>query len=277
MSYDLKYHSFLTAIERGDYNEVVRMISSGAFRVNEEILYFFEDRGRYIVTPLHWAVRHNHPRLCQYLLNHGAEPYRHQVQEYFPLHEACDKGFDEVVQKFIDAKCDLNYPTSERDTPLHVACMRGNIACVHALLAAGVDVNAKNVAGHTPLETALYHGHRDLEALFEAHNRSKFALNSNANIRLLYNIRTRAETENRSSVFIYLFIYLFFPGWGCVCGVCRLYTIWRLLSLFYCFCPLIFYQYALITLHTTMTLWGSKTNNVTNQPQRDLLLFQFDE
>lgn len=176
MSYDLKYHSFLTAIERGDYNEVVRMISSGAFRVNEEILYFFEDRGRYIVTPLHWAVRHNHPRLCQYLLNHGAEAYRHQVQEYFPLHEACDKGFCEVVQKFIDAKCDLNYPTSERDTPLHVACMRGNIACVHALLIAGADVNAKNVAGHTPLETALYHGHRDLEALFDVHNRSEFAI-----------------------------------------------------------------------------------------------------
>ena len=165
MAFDFKYEPLLRTIQYGESKDAIALFQKNTYDVNQEIPYIFEDRRRYIVTPLYWAVRHRRVKICSYLLKHGARPYDHMVYEYYPLHEACDRGYDEIVQEFIDAKCNLNQVTPDKDTPLHIACVRGYIQCVHILLRGGADCNVRNKANHTPLEEALYHNHHELVKL----------------------------------------------------------------------------------------------------------------
>lgn len=174
MTYNLKYDTLLTSIERGDARDTINLFKSSSYDVNTEIPYIFEDRRQYTVTPLYWAVRHRRPKICHYLLRNGANPYHHLVYEYYPLHEACDRGYDDIVQEFISAKCDLNRVTNDMDSPLHIACMRSHIECVHILLRAGADCNLRNKMLRTPLQEALYHNHHELIKLFEAYDQGNF-------------------------------------------------------------------------------------------------------
>jgi len=173
MAYNLHYDRLLRTIQCGEEKEAISLFTSNLFDVNEQIEYIFEDRKRYTITPLYWAVRHRRPQVCKYLLRNGARAYEHMVYEYYPLHEACNMGYDEIVQEFVEAKCNLDQVTNDCDTPLHVACMRGHISCVHILLRAGADCNLQNKVGHTPLEAALYHNHHDMVGLFKAHDKGR--------------------------------------------------------------------------------------------------------
>lgn len=174
MAYDYKYERLLYTIQHGEDREAIALFASSVYDVNEEIPYIFEDMKRYTITPLYWAVRHRRSKLCKYLLKNGARPYQHAVYEYYPLHEACNRGYQEVVQEFVDAKCELNVVTIDMDTPLHISCMRGHIGCVHVLLQAGASYTTKNKAGHTPLEVALYYKHDDLVELFKHFDKGMF-------------------------------------------------------------------------------------------------------
>ena len=175
MAYDLKYDTLLRGIQCREASDVIALFTGTKphYDVNDEIPYIFEDRKRYIVTPLYWAVRHRRPEICKYLLQNGAKPYAHMVYEYYPLHEACNRGFHKIVQLFVDAKCDLDRVTSDLDTPLHIACIRDHVECINLLLRAGADCKLKNKAGRTALEEATYHNHHDLVKLFHAHNKGK--------------------------------------------------------------------------------------------------------
>ena len=164
-----KYERMLDTIQFGKDEEAIKLFSSGQFDVNVEVPYLFEDRKKYQVTPLHWAVRYHKPKLCKFLLSNGANPYNTLVYEYYPLHEACNRGYEDIVKVFIDAMVDINRVTNDLDTPLHIACTRGNIQCVHLLLGCRADSKMQNKAGHTPLEAALYHNHQDLVQLFKTY------------------------------------------------------------------------------------------------------------
>lgn len=170
MAYDLKYDSLLRAIQIGDESEAIALFESKLYDVNQGIDYVFEDGKMFTITPLYWAVRHDCPEVCKYLLAKRARPYPDMVYEYYPLHEACNRGYDKVVQEFVNAKCDLDRVNADQDSPLHVACMRGHIQCVHILLRAKADCSLKNKLGHTPLQCAVYHNRNDLVELFKAHN-----------------------------------------------------------------------------------------------------------
>lgn len=176
MAYDLKYDALLRAIQHGEAKEAISYFKNKIYDVNAEIPYIFEDRKQYIVTPLAWAVRHNRLLICIYLLQNGAKPYMHLVFEFYPLHDACYRGYHDIVQAFIDAKVDLNQVTEDLDTPLHLACMRGHIDVVHRLLRADANCDAVNSAGRTPLQEASYHHHHDLLKLFCAFNKGECEL-----------------------------------------------------------------------------------------------------
>lgn len=164
-----KHEQLLDIIQFGKEEDAIKLFSQRKFDVNVEVPYLFDDRKKYQVTPLYWAVRYNKPKLCKYLLANGARPYNNLVYEYYPLHEACNRGYDQVVKVFIEEKVDINQVTNDLDTPLHIACTRGNINCVHLLLGNGANYKLKNKAGHTALEAALYNSHQELVQLFQAH------------------------------------------------------------------------------------------------------------
>ncbi len=173
MAYDLKFDRLLRALQYGEPKDAISYFTKKIYDVNAEIPYIFEDRKRYVVTPLSWAVRHNRLEICVFLLQNGAKPYNHMVFELYPLHDACNQGYNDIVQAFIDAKVDMNKVTDDFDTPLHIACMRGHVDVVHKLLRAGADCEAVNSAGRTPLEEASYHHRHDLVALFRAFNKGE--------------------------------------------------------------------------------------------------------
>ena len=161
-----RYEKLLDTIRHGTENEAIALFSSEGYDVNTKVDYTFDDRKKYVVTPLAWAVRYKRPLLCKYLLDNGADPYSNLVFDYYPLHEACNKGFEDIVKIFISTKCDINRTTSDHHTPLHIACMRGNIECARLLLEAGADREVRNIKGQTPLELGIYHGQTDLYRLF---------------------------------------------------------------------------------------------------------------
>lgn len=161
-----RQEKMLDTIRLGTEKEAIALFSEEAYDVNTGVNYTFDDRKKYVVTPLAWAVRYKKPLLCRYLLNNGADPYSNLVFDYYPLHEACNRGFDDIVKIFISTKCDINGVTSDHHSPLHIACMRGNIECARLLLEAGANRQVKNNNGHTPLELGIYHGQTDLYKLF---------------------------------------------------------------------------------------------------------------
>lgn len=167
----LKRHErMLDTIRHGTENEAIALFSEEGYDVNTEVDYTFDDRKKYIVTPLAWAVRYRRPQLCKHLLDNGADPYSNLVFDYYPLHEACNKGFDHIVKIFIGVECDIDRITNDHLSPLHIACMRGNIECARLLLEAGANRNVRNNKGQTPLELGIYHGQTDLYQLFSCYS-----------------------------------------------------------------------------------------------------------
>jgi len=169
-----RHEKMLDTIKLGTENEAIALFAEEGYDVNTKVDYTFDDRKRYIVTPLAWAVRYKRPQLCKYLLKNGADPYSNLVFDYYPLHEACNKGSDDIVKIFIEMKCDINCLTSDRHSPLHIACMRGNIECARLLLEAGANRDVRNVSGQTPLELGIYHGQKDLYHLFSHYSDGKW-------------------------------------------------------------------------------------------------------
>ena len=166
-AYEPYYGDMLDTIQYRCAEESIGLFTRRGYDVNVEVEYVFDDGKKYNVTPLLWAVRYKKPKLCKYLLEHGARPFNNLVFEYYPLHEACSRGYDDVLKVFIDSKIDLNRPTPDKDTPLHIASMRGHIKCVHLLLGAGADYSLRNKEGRTPVEEAMYQHQDDLIQLFK--------------------------------------------------------------------------------------------------------------
>ena len=173
MTLQAGYEPLLEAISDGDLRSLDRLLNTNRYSVNAEICYNSEDNKPYIITPLYWAVKVGQREVCRFLLQRGADPYRHMVYEYYPLHEACNRGDEGIVQEFISAHCNLEHPNCDGDTPLHIASMRGHLECIRLLLNAGVDRTKQNVKGQTPLQAAQYTNQTDLYKLFEVFERGK--------------------------------------------------------------------------------------------------------
>ena len=161
-----RHEKMLDTIRLGTESEAIALFSEEGYDVNTKVDYTFDDRKKYIVTPLTWAVRFNRPLLSKYLLENGADPYSNLVFDYYPLHEACNRGYEEIVKIFIKMSCNIDRVTSDSHSPLHIACMRGNIECARLLLDAGANREVKNNKGQTPLELGIYHGQNDFYQLF---------------------------------------------------------------------------------------------------------------
>ena len=49
-------------------------------------------------TPLHWAVKYNHPASIDFLIQHGATTTLLNEQMMAPLHLACEQDIAEAVE-----------------------------------------------------------------------------------------------------------------------------------------------------------------------------------
>lgn len=167
MSFETGFDRLLEAIQKGNTTLLERLLTTTQYTVNQRIPYRSEEGKRYNITPLYWAVKSRQKEVCRYLLRKGANPWDSMVYGYYPMHEACNQGDENIVEEFISAKCDLNKPNADLDTPLHIACMRGHIGCITKLLKAGANPSLRNSKGHTALESAQYNNQHDLFPLFK--------------------------------------------------------------------------------------------------------------
>ena len=132
---------------------------------------------------LNGAAFHGHWRLCQFLIEQGADVNRPLPgTAETPLHAAlCKPGipaFDLVVEVLLAKGADPNSVTNESvetgsfmrdcrtkgETPLHRAAAFGSDNAIQMLLDAGADIDAKDSNGDSPLAWASWH-HRPAHIL----------------------------------------------------------------------------------------------------------------
>ena len=125
---------------------------------------------------LNGAAFHGHWRLCQFLIENGADPnVLHATTHETPLHAAASvanrPAHDHVVSVLIAGGADPNCPTrpgletgsfmrdcrTRGETPLHRAAAFGSDAMIKGMLDAGADAQRRDANGDTPLSWASWH------------------------------------------------------------------------------------------------------------------------
>jgi ankyrin repeat protein len=126
---------------------------------------------------LNGAAFHGHWKLCQFLLEHGAEVnYAATDTGETALHSAICKTdwmvYDRVVEVLLAHSADPNAATkpgvetgafmrdcrTKGETPLHRAAAFGGETTIQMLLDAGAFVDARDMHGDTPLSWASWYG-----------------------------------------------------------------------------------------------------------------------
>jgi ankyrin repeat protein len=104
--------------------------------------------------PLFAALRRNHFRVAETLLEHGGNVDVREKTEQTALHKIIDwhdKARIDAVQFLLEHGADVNAQQDDLRTPLHLAVYDGNYAVARMLLGYQADVNLRNGDGHTPL------------------------------------------------------------------------------------------------------------------------------
>ena len=118
--YVLEYTAFYCAIV-GDYQGLANHIIE-----NKSILYSRDKHGRPL---LYIAARNGHYKVCEILLEYGA---------------------------------DVNFPTDKGSTPLHAASYHGHEDIINLLISYGADINKKNEFGLTPSDNAATNRYKEI-------------------------------------------------------------------------------------------------------------------
>jgi uncharacterized protein len=125
---------------------------------------------------LNGAVFHGHVKLCEFLIEHGAN-VDHPLPDTgeVPLHAALCKTnrpeFDDIVHLLLKAGAKPNVATkpnvetdafmrdvrTKGETPLHRAAAFGSEGVIQALIDAGAVIDARDMHGDTPLTWASWH------------------------------------------------------------------------------------------------------------------------
>ncbi|KAL7296064.1 hypothetical protein TKK_0010618 [Trichogramma kaykai] len=77
---------------------------------------------------------------------------------YTHFHAACEHGYDEIVEKYLELGQDPNYCLVSKtgDSPLHLALMQARKGVAKMLLSRGADPNVANAIGWTPLHVVCH-------------------------------------------------------------------------------------------------------------------------
>ena len=125
---------------------------------------------------LNTACYHGHWRLCQFLMEQGAD-VNHPLADTgeVPLHAALSKAnrqrYTQIVKILLASGADPNRATfpgvatssfmrdcyTKGETPLHRAAAFGNEEDIGLLLAAGARIDARDANGETPISWASWH------------------------------------------------------------------------------------------------------------------------
>lgn len=182
--------ALLYAVLSGRENTVRLLLSRGArvdfrYRDNQTVLHIAASQGNSPVitalitahadlnavdqrdrTPLDEAVVHDHVSAALLLTGRGADIHRvHAIDGRSPLHEACIKGFANLVQPLVNAGADPVQPDRFGLTPLDLALDYKNENVVAVLLHLDVQTKALEEAAGSAMERAALRGQTEIAKL----------------------------------------------------------------------------------------------------------------
>lgn len=100
-------------------------------------------------TPLHWACRKGHLRMCSFLLNHGAQPDAEDWRGVKPIHESARKNYAQIVRMLLESGVDPMTPKTREnhagrllggeritkgETAVQYVCEQGHTETILAML-----------------------------------------------------------------------------------------------------------------------------------------------
>ncbi|KAL8799894.1 MAG: hypothetical protein Q9182_005551 [Xanthomendoza sp. 2 TL-2023] len=124
-------------------------------------------------TALHLAVesRNNRVALVRLLLESGADVHAQSDGGWMPLHNAAERGYQDVASLLLDWKADVNATTSSGMTPLHWCARNGHVEVVNLLLRnPGIRIHRKDSFEETPMLGAAQNGHIEIARLLSPTN-----------------------------------------------------------------------------------------------------------
>ena len=171
--------AFWKACRYGKYQDVLQMLQRPRQKMGFGLGFISFDinwgnvyDGDGGVTPLIVATMHDHARVVELLLQHGADVNKADDLGRTPLILAAIEGYDRIVNlllQFIDN--DINKADNNGNTPLTLASFNGYARVVDILIEHGADINKANKAGNTPLHMASKMGNsRVVSALLRGTN-----------------------------------------------------------------------------------------------------------
>jgi ankyrin repeat protein len=117
-------------------------------------------------TALDEAVLHGWTSIMAVLVGHGANPSRvHAVNGRGPLHEACVKGFHELIEPLIAAGADPTQRDRFGQTPLDLALAYKNASAVAVLLRLGARLKGCEADAEHAMESATLRGQTEIASI----------------------------------------------------------------------------------------------------------------
>jgi ankyrin repeat protein len=114
-------------------------------------------------TPLDSAVLHGQPLAVETLLRHRADvKYVHPIDGRGALHEACMRGFSNMVQPLVEAGADPSARDRFGQTPLDIALAYKNGNVVGALLRLGQNLKESQRIAEETMESATLRGQTEI-------------------------------------------------------------------------------------------------------------------
>jgi len=109
-------------------------------------------------TPLHWAVRGNHPEVVQVLMEGGANPDIGDQAGKTPLEHAAENSMVEMTKMLIVAGADVNKRDLVGGNAVLWAAGLGSPETLKLVVDAGGEIEVKDINGLTPLTWAAQTG-----------------------------------------------------------------------------------------------------------------------
>jgi len=139
------------AAKQGHLEECTKLVNDGV-DVNDQ-------NNLYKSSALNEACRYGHHDVAAFLIKHGAIVTSTDCIGRTPLHNACQGGFNSIIQILLDAKSDVNSIADQGEiTPLHLAVENGHKVAVLLLLEHGADLSIMNSEGRTAFQLAAIKG-----------------------------------------------------------------------------------------------------------------------
>ncbi|XP_065193226.1 transient receptor potential cation channel subfamily A member 1-like [Sycon ciliatum] len=138
----------------GKYRTTKFLVESTPTNVND-----IDDQGR---TPLHLAAINGHQRLCELLMDLGADVSARDNRRWTPLCHASSEGHCNTMESLLEHGSPVNIKDHRGNTPLHLACMAGHSKAVRTLLDHNAVLVQKNSDGMTCFDVAIDGGHEDV-------------------------------------------------------------------------------------------------------------------